>query len=264
MPIMYEDNLGQNIQIIQPQGYIVSFSGGLNLFNSGSNPALLLISPSYTAPDGMMIGLNPNANNSESITIMDNLNNGQTVFYVDDNHGSNNQHQVNIDLGSTDTSIPNDIYIAMGQVASNTSITWNYQASKSTWNFNSTAITINLTNNAQITINGAGNQTNINNTIINLSPSATTYSGTTAGTINGYLVFQAGAFTMIVFQFSGYENDTTTNQTINYPANYTFPHQAFILSNQTGLTITATTSNLTITSPDSTTTYSGMLIVMGY
>jgi len=262
MPIMYEDNLGQNIQIIQPQGYILSFSGGLNLFNSGSNPATLLISPNASAPDGITIGINPFIK-AETITIYDNLDSGYGVFYVDDNHGSNNQHQVNFNLGSSDTLIPNVVNIGMGQ-ASNTEITWNYQANKSTWNFSATAITINLTSNAQITINGSGAQTIFNNTTLNLNPTPTTYSGTTAGTIDGYLVFQAGAFTMIVFQFAGYENDTTTNQTINYPANYTFPHQAFILSNQTGLTITATTSNLTITSPDSTTAYSGMLIVMGY
>jgi len=74
-----------------------------------------------------------------------------------------------------------------------------------------------------------------------------------------------------MFVFSGYENDTTTNQTIPYPSNgaphnnqLTFVSTPVISGNNTGLTITPSTTGITITSPNSTTTYSGIVIVEGY
>ena len=62
--------------------------------------------------------------------------------------------------------------------------------------------------------------------------------------------------------FDGYENDTTTNQSIDFPI--AFSTIAGITANTTGLTVSASTSGITITSPDSTTTYSGVVIVEGY
>ena len=61
---------------------------------------------------------------------------------------------------------------------------------------------------------------------------------------------------------NGYENDTTTDQTINFPI--VFNTYEVIVANTTGLTISATTSGITITAPDSTTTYTGIVIVEGY
>ena len=93
-------------------------------------------------------------------------------------------------------------------------------------------------------------------------PDASSTSGTTAGTVQ----MQASDYEMnykkYVITFSTYENDTTTNQTIDFPL--AFSSYAGISLNTTGLTISATTSGITITAPDATTTYSGIVIVEGY
>ena len=104
---------------------------------------------------------------------------------------------------------------------------------------------------------------------IESQPSST--SGTTAGTVQPYVIEYGTNYKKMIFQFSGYENDTTTDQTIDYPANgaphsnsLNFSSSAGISLNTTGLTISASTSGITITAPDSTTTYSGIVIVEGY
>ena len=87
-------------------------------------------------------------------------------------------------------------------------------------------------------------------------------SGTTAGEVTQQVAKYDIYYKKIIFYFSGYENDTTTNQSINLWA--PFSTISVITANTTGLTISATTSGITITSPDSTTTYSGIVIVEGY
>jgi hypothetical protein len=98
-------------------------------------------------------------------------------------------------------------------------------------------------------------------TWVNL-PTQLTTNGTTAGTVFMDMVFNKRNYQKYVIQFTGYENDTTTAQSINYPI--PFNHTAVITGNNTGLTISTTTSGITITSPNSTTTYSGIVIVEGY
>jgi len=93
-------------------------------------------------------------------------------------------------------------------------------------------------------------------------PTQSTTSGTTAGTVKMDAVTYRISYKKYIITFSGYENDTTTNQTINYPL--PFSTSAVITANNTGLTISTTTSGITITSPNSTTTYSGIVIVEGY
>ena len=87
-------------------------------------------------------------------------------------------------------------------------------------------------------------------------------NGTTAGTINGQIVEWTQNYKKILIYFDGYENDTTTNQTIDFPNPFNVANA--ITFNGTGLTISATTSGITITAPDSTTTYSGIVIIEGY
>ena len=48
---------------------------------------------------------------------------------------------------------------------------------------------------------------------------------------------------------------------INFPA--AFSVTPLILGNNSGLTLTASTTGVTITAPDSTTTYSGTVAIMG-
>jgi hypothetical protein len=87
-------------------------------------------------------------------------------------------------------------------------------------------------------------------------------SGTTAGTITPIYTEYSSTYIKIIYTFSGYENNTTTNQTVNHPL--PFSSYAVITGNNTGLTITASTTGITITSPNNTTTYSGIVIVEGY
>ena len=112
----------------------------------------------------------------------------------------------------------------------------------------------------------------INETGINVNEAITIYgiqggpqaaisaAGTTAGTISGaqYTIF---GITQVVFNFNGYENDTAVNQTVSFP--YPFTQVPTVGSNDTGLVISATTSGITITSPDSATIFNGNVIIFG-
>jgi len=86
-------------------------------------------------------------------------------------------------------------------------------------------------------------------------------TGTTAGTVNIYSMNFLETKKYIIV-LSGYENDTATNQTVNFP--FSFSSYAVIITNNTGLTISANTSGITITTPNNTTTHSGIVIVEGY
>lgn len=90
----------------------------------------------------------------------------------------------------------------------------------------------------------------------------TSTAGTTAGTVINKVIDYSPQYSKLILYFNGYENDTTTNQTIDFPI--TFSSYAGTSLNTTGLTISATTSGIKITAPDSTTTYSGIVIVEGY
>ena len=91
----------------------------------------------------------------------------------------------------------------------------------------------------------------------------TTTDGTTAGTVNDYaLSFTGQSIKADFIEFSGYENDTTTNQTVDFKTAYT--SFAYIVSPQiSGLTVTVSLTGITITAPDSTTAYTGAILIMG-
>jgi len=93
-------------------------------------------------------------------------------------------------------------------------------------------------------------------------PFNSTTNGTTAGTVVIQSKTYKPDYKKYLITFTGYENDTTTAQTIDFPSPFTT--SAAISANNTGLTISASTSGITITAPDSTTTYSGIVIVEGY
>jgi len=97
----------------------------------------------------------------------------------------------------------------------------------------------------------------------NISPPSTaSLSGTTAGSITYIQVNSLSTYKKVLMYANGYENDTTTNQSITYPT--AFATVAAVTANTTGLTVSTSLTALTITSPDSTTTYSGVIIVEGY
>lgn len=91
---------------------------------------------------------------------------------------------------------------------------------------------------------------------------SSTTNGTTAGTVVMNATIWSPLDRKYTITFDGYENDTTTDQTVGFPM--AFSNSAIITGNNTGLTISASTTGITITAPDSTTTYSGIVIVEGY
>ena len=89
-----------------------------------------------------------------------------------------------------------------------------------------------------------------------------TLAGTTAGTVYWRQdVDPTASIKRFVAYCDGYENDTTTNQTITFPTVYKY--NPAISTNTTELTLSASTSALTITAPDSTSAYSGVIEIVG-
>lgn len=91
-----------------------------------------------------------------------------------------------------------------------------------------------------------------------------TNSSTLAGTSSGSVVSsqtQEGVAKEITFLVNGYVNDTTTNQSVTFPVAFT--QQVAVTSNSSGLTVSATLTALTITAPNATTAYNGVIIVKG-
>ena len=85
-------------------------------------------------------------------------------------------------------------------------------------------------------------------------------SGTTNGTVS-YSQLNIGGIKIMFLYFNGYENDTTTNQSITFPIPYTnYPTVITGSSSLPGLSATSTV--LTITG-DSADIYSDTAIVMG-
>ena len=112
-------------------------------------------------------------------------------------------------------------------------------------------------------INGTGINVNQATAIYGISGgnnSIIDTTGTSGGTIQGYqnTLFKR---TEVVINFDNYVNSTATNQSISFP--YAFTQTPTVGTNDTGLVISATTTGLTITSPDSATQYSGNVIIFG-
>ncbi len=100
-----------------------------------------------------------------------------------------------------------------------------------------------------------------NEGIANAAPQ-NTLTGTTAGSIVYSMPEQGSSYKKFIAYANGYENDTTTAQTITFPTAFTEP--PVITTNTTGLTLSASTTTLTINAPDNTTTYTGWIIIEGY
>ena len=95
---------------------------------------------------------------------------------------------------------------------------------------------------------------------VSVGGNVSTLAGATAGTVVSTMPFQ-GEYKKFVAYVTGYENDTTTSQTVNFPT--AFSVTPLVLGNNTGLTLTTSTTGVTITAPDNTTTYSGTAVIMG-
>ena len=90
---------------------------------------------------------------------------------------------------------------------------------------------------------------------------AASLAGTTAGTVE-YVMPEQGTYKKFVAYANGYENDTTTGQSITFPVAFT--NVPVVTTNTSGLTVSVTTTTLTIAAPDVTTTYTGYVIVEGF
>jgi len=91
--------------------------------------------------------------------------------------------------------------------------------------------------------------------------SSVSLAGTTAGSIQWGQYLQ-GVFKEFSGQALGYENNTTTAQTITFPT--AFSYTPVVTLNTTGLTLTVSATALTIVAPDTTTAYSGVIEVKGF
>ena len=95
---------------------------------------------------------------------------------------------------------------------------------------------------------------------VSVGGNVSTLAGATAGTID-YAMPEQGTWKKFMAIAAGYENDTTTAQTITFPVAFT--NTPIVTQNTSGLTVSVSTTTLTITAPDATTTYSGYIFVEG-
>lgn len=102
---------------------------------------------------------------------------------------------------------------------------------------------------------------NWNSTVPGGPQTLTTLNGTTAGTLVYSMLKWLPNDKKFKGYFSGYENNSAVNQTVTFPV--PFVNTPIIIGNDSGLTITASTTTLTITAPNSVTLYSGNIIVEG-
>jgi len=95
----------------------------------------------------------------------------------------------------------------------------------------------------------------------NTSTPQTTLAGSTAGSITYSMPTAEGTYKKFVAYASGYENDTTTAQTISFPV--AFVNTPYVATAPSGLISSTTTTGITLAS-GTTTTYTGWIIIEGY
>jgi hypothetical protein len=115
------------------------------------------------------------------------------------------------------------------------------------------------------TLNVTGNS-NLNSIllsgIIEINDTLGSLSGTTAGSISWSMPFQGSAYKKFVAYLNGYENDTTTAQTISFPV--AFSDTPVIVINSASVpSVTVSTTEISLT-PDTATAYTGWIIVEGF
>jgi len=94
-------------------------------------------------------------------------------------------------------------------------------------------------------------------------PILSTVSGPTAGTVDMRFVEYATSHKKLIITFTGYENDSTTDQVINFPMPFSFGH--YMVDIDVGLSFSNyELSSMTIIAPNSTSTFGGLVILEGY
>jgi len=115
-------------------------------------------------------------------------------------------------------------------------------------------VTITLGNNNTIQV---GQITDSNIT----APTINSLTGTTAGTIYYIQVISLSSFKKVLIYASGYENTTSTAQTVTYPV--AFSTVAAVTANTTGMSVSTSLTALTLPA-SMTAAASGVIVVEGY
>jgi len=128
--------------------------------------------------------------------------------------------------------------------------------------------TLTFNANGQLVINPSGSPivssltaTTVNYSVENPNTSQTTLTGTSAGSIVWSQPLQGSAFKLVILYASGYENTTTTAQSITFTKAFT--NTPAVIVNTTGMSITVSTTSVTL--PTSmTAAATGWIIIGGY
>ena len=133
--------------------------------------------------------------------------------------------------------------------------------------------TLNVSNNSTLTFSNSSliNFNSIDIHILDVEsgssltsyPFQSTVNGTTAGTVEMMFTEYTPTYKKLVVTFNGYENDTTTNQTIYFPMPFSF-RAAMSAGYGNPTVLTLEPSYMIIEAPNSTTTYTGLIIFEGY
>jgi len=90
----------------------------------------------------------------------------------------------------------------------------------------------------------------------------TTVTGTTAGSFIANMINQDSMYKKVLIYLDGYENDSTTAQTYTYPVAFTTV--AEITSNTASVPVVSTSLTEFSIAPDTTTAYTGIIVIEGY
>jgi len=128
--------------------------------------------------------------------------------------------------------------------------------------------TLTYNSNGQLVINPSGSPTvssltatTVNYSVENPNTTQTTLTGTTAGSIVWSQPLQGSALKLVIMYANGYENTTTTAQSITFTKAFT--NTPAVIVNTTGMTITVSTTGVTLPT-GMTAAASGWIIIAGY
>jgi hypothetical protein len=120
----------------------------------------------------------------------------------------------------------------------------------------------------QLVINPSGSPTvsslsatTVSYSVENPNTSQTTLTGTSAGSIIWSQPLQGSALKLVVLYASGYENTTTTAQSITFTKAFT--NTPAVIVNTTGMSITVSTTGVTLPA-SMTAAATGWVIIAGY
>ena len=128
--------------------------------------------------------------------------------------------------------------------------------------------TLTFNSNGQLVINPSGSPTvssltatTVNYSVENPNTSQNTLTGTSAGSIVWSQPLQGSALKLVILYASGYENTTTTAQSITFTKAFT--NTPAVIVNTTGMSITVSTTGVTLPT-GMTAAATGWIIIGGY